>query len=120
MKTPRRSRLAPRRVGSMALRGRVRGRQDHRVGRPRMIRLVSWVLLTGPLAFAGCGDTTEPPAPRPAAVAVTPSTAEIPALGQTVQLTAEVRDQDGQPMPSARWHGRATRLRWRRWTVEGW
>ena len=52
-----------------------------------MIRLTRpWirVLAIAPLALAGCEDTTEPPAPRPAAVAVTPSRAEIPALGQTV------------------------------------
>ena len=66
-----------------------------------MIRLTRpWirVLAIAPLALAGCGDTTEPPAPRPAVVAVTPSHAEIPALGQTVQFTAEVRDQDGRVM----------------------
>ena len=101
IQTPRRSRLVPGELGSMLLRDRLRGRQDHRVGRPRMIRLVSWVLLTGPLAFAGCGDTTEPPAPRPATVAITPSHAEIPALGQAVHLTAEVRDQDGRVMTGA-------------------
>ena len=69
-----------------------------------MIRLTRpWirVLAIAPLALAGCGDTTEPPAPRPAVVAVTPSQAEIPALGQTVQLTAEVRDQDGGVMTGA-------------------
>lgn len=61
----------------------------------------SLVLAIGPLALGGCGDSTEPPAPRPAAIAVTPSTAEMPALGQTVQLTAEVRDQDGRLMTGA-------------------
>ena len=45
------------------------------------------MLPIAPLALAGCGDATEPPAPRPAAVAVTPSSAEIPALGQTARVT---------------------------------
>ena len=68
---------------------------DEASKRPRMIRLTRGfrLLPIGAMALAGCGDTTEPPAPRPAAVAVTPSHAEIPALGQTVQLTADVRDQ---------------------------
>ena len=58
---------------------------------------------------AGCGDSaTEPPAPtpdpptpdppRPTTVMVSPATAELTALGATVQLTAEVRDQTGQIM----------------------
>ena len=52
-----------------------------------------------------CGDSaTEPPAPappdppRPTTVMVSPATAELAALGATVQLTAEVRDQAGQIM----------------------
>ena len=76
---------------------------DEASKRPRMIRLTrgSRLLAIAPLALAGCGDVTEPPAPRPAAVAVTPFHAEIPALGQTVQLTADVRDQDGRVMTGA-------------------
>ena len=54
---------------------------------------------------AGCGDgATEPPPPdppRPATVTVTPATAELAALGATVQLRAEVRDQNGQVMTGA-------------------
>ena len=53
-----------------------------------MIRLTRpWirVLAIAPLALAGgCEDTTEPPAPRPAAVASRRPHAELPALGQTV------------------------------------
>ena len=51
-----------------------------------------------------CGDgATEPPPPapdppRPASIAVAPATAELTALGATVQLRAEVRDQNGQVM----------------------
>ncbi len=49
----------------------------------------------------GCGDgdspTTPPPQPdppRPTTVTVSPATAELTALGETVQLTLEVRDQN--------------------------
>ena len=51
-----------------------------------------------------CGDgTTEPPPyfPEPATVTVSPATAELTALGATVQLSAEVRDQNGQVMAGA-------------------
>ena len=56
---------------------------------------------------AGCGDSaTEPPAPgpdapRPTTVMVNPATAELAALGATVQLTAEVRDQNNRVMAGA-------------------
>ena len=51
----------------------------------------------------GCGDgATEPPAPaeppRPTAVAVSPAQVRLAALDATAQLTAEVRDQNGQVM----------------------
>ena len=69
---------------------------------PRSLILTSIAL--GVVAWAaGCGDdTTEPPPrpepPRPAAITVTPAMAELTALGETVQLSAEVRDQNGQVM----------------------
>ena len=54
---------------------------------------------------AACGDGgTEPPPPdppRPATVTVTPATVQITALGATVQLAADVRDQHGQVMAGA-------------------
>ncbi len=56
---------------------------------------------------AGCGDgVTEPPAPpsdppRPTTVTVSPSTAELTAVGATVQLAVEVRDQNGNAMAGA-------------------
>lgn len=54
-----------------------------------------------------CGEGgTEPPPPPPdppraATVTVTPATASLTALGHTVQLTAQVLDQYGRPMPAA-------------------
>ena len=54
-----------------------------------------------------CGDGTLEPArpppepPRPTTIVVSPATAELAALGATVQLTAEVRDQNGQVMAGA-------------------
>ena len=59
---------------------------------------------------SGCGDgATEPPAPeppppdppRPATVTVSPATARLTALGATTQLSAQVRDQNGQAMAGA-------------------
>ena len=58
------------------------------------------VLFAGLVWTTGCGDAaTEPPPsepPRPAAVTVNPASVQLEALGATVQLTAEVRDQNGQ------------------------
>ncbi len=54
-----------------------------------------------------CGDgATEPPPPppdppRPTTVTVSPATAQLAALDETVQLSAEVRDQNGQAMAGA-------------------
>ena len=64
-----------------------------------IIRLLA-VLAAAALA-KGCGDgdgPIEPPpdTPRPATVAVTPASAVLSALGATVQLQAEVRDQNGE------------------------
>ena len=56
-------------------------------------------------AILSCGDgTTDPPQPdppRPTTMTVRPATAELTALGETVRLTAEVRDQNGQVMAGA-------------------
>ncbi|MDE0394341.1 MAG: Ig-like domain-containing protein [Gammaproteobacteria bacterium] len=55
----------------------------------------------------GCGDGDGPAAPptsepaRPTTVTVSPATVELTALGATVQLTAEVRDQDARLMTGA-------------------
>ncbi len=56
------------------------------------------------LAYACGGDTTQPPPPdppRPTTVSVSPATSELTALGATVQLSAEVRDQSGNVMGGA-------------------
>ena len=76
-----------------------------------MSRKRHFIVLTAAMATvawaAACGDGgTEPPAPppdppRPTTVTVTPATAELTALGETVQLQAEVRDQNGQVMAGA-------------------
>ena len=44
---------------------------------------------------------TPTPTPAPTTVAVVPATAELTALGATVQLSAEVRDQDSRAMAGA-------------------
>ena len=54
--------------------------------------------------FAACGDSTAAPPPDPpraTTIIVSPGTAELAALGATVQLLAEVRDQNGQAMAGA-------------------
>ena len=75
--------------------------------RNRMPLLAVLALVAGLAWAAGCGDSaTEPPAPtpdpsRPTTVTVNPATAELTALGATVQLRAEVRDQRGNVMAGA-------------------
>lgn len=69
----------------------------------RDILLVSAVL-AGLAWTSGCGDggtEPSPDSPRPATVTVTPTTAELTALGRIVQLTAQVLDQYGQVMANA-------------------
>ncbi len=70
----------------------------------RAVFLASIVLGASTWASGCGGDTTEPPPPeppRPAAITVFPATAELAALDATVQLSARVRDQHGQPMAGA-------------------
>ena len=57
---------------------------------------------------SACGDSAAPTAsapvinpPRPTAVEVDPATSELTALGASVQLSAEVRDQNGGVMAGA-------------------
>ena len=65
---------------------------------------VAAVVLAGMIWASGCGDATTEPTPpppdppRPTTVTVTPGTAQLTALGATVQLAAQVLDQNGQAM----------------------
>ena len=76
------------------------------MSRYRILCLVAAALSATHWAYA-CGDgATEalpppPDPPRPATVTVTPATAQLGALDATVQLTAEVRDQNGRAMAGA-------------------
>ena len=74
--------------------------------RHRTIIRLSAVLAVVALA-KGCGDGDSPSAPpppepaRPTTVTVSPATHELTVLGATVQLSAEVRDQNGRVMAGA-------------------
>ena len=82
------------------------------------IFLLAAAVLAGMIWASGCGDgATEPPVPvpppappRPTTVSVTPGTAQLAALGATVQLAAQVHDQNGQVMvgPTVTWASSAT------------
>ena len=87
------------------------------MSRYRILIFVAATLSAALWAYA-CGDgVTEPPTPppdppRPATVTVTPATTQLTALGDTVQLSAEVRDQNGQVMAGAAvtWTSSATSI----------
>ena len=76
------------------------------MSRHRTIIRLSAVLAVVALA-KGCGDGDSPTAPptpepaRPTTVTVSPATHELTAFGTTVQLTAEVRDQNARVMVRA-------------------
>ena len=76
------------------------------MSRRRTIIRLSAVLAVVALA-KGCGDGESPSAPptpepaRPTTVAVSPATHELTAFGATVQLMAEVRDQNARVMAGA-------------------
>ena len=73
--------------------------------RHRTLIRLSAALAGVALVWACGGDSpAAPPTPepaRPATVTVSPTTAELTALGATVQLTAEVRDQNARVMAGA-------------------
>ena len=75
------------------------------MNRRRTIIRLCVVLAALALAWACGGDSpSAPPAPepaRPTTVTVSPTTAQLTALGATVQLTAEVRDQNARVMAGA-------------------
>ena len=74
---------------------------------PRRTVIRPSAVLTAVAVAKGCGDGGSPAAPptpepaRPTTVAVSPLTAGLAALGATVRLTAEVRDQDAGVMAGA-------------------
>ena len=71
--------------------------------RQRLLLFLSAIAAVTLWTYA-CGDgTTEPPPdpPKPTTVTVSPATAELAALGATVQLSAQVQDQNGQVMSGA-------------------
>ena len=76
------------------------------MSRSRTMRV--WTVAAGVAAASACGGDsggpTAPPTvdpPRATTVTVSPATAELTAVGATVQLSAEVRDQNGQAMAGA-------------------
>ena len=75
------------------------------MSRHRTLIRLSAALAGVALVWACGGDSpTAPPTPepaRPATVTVSPATADLTALGATVQLTAEVRDQNARVMAGA-------------------
>ena len=80
--------------------GRSRESSTHRIRFPRAPLLSACFVACAVLA---CGDD-EPVAPPPSVattVEVAPATAQLSALGETVQLSATVRDQNGNVMAGA-------------------
>ncbi len=69
------------------------------------IAFLASVALAGVSWISACGDgaTGPPPSdpPRATAITVTPATAQLSAVGATVQLSAQVLDQNGRTMASA-------------------
>lgn len=73
------------------------------------ISFMGSVALVGAIWVSACGDGATEPAPSPppseppraTTMTVTPATAELTALGATVQLSARVLDQNGQAMTGA-------------------
>lgn len=68
--------------------------------------ILAGAVLAGVAWVVGCGDGTTDPArppeiPVPATITVSPASAELTAVGETVQLSAEVRDQNGRVMSRA-------------------
>ena len=101
--------------GDLKLSGRMRYPPLHRLERAgpmtkrgRPLRAAVLLTVVGVLS---CGDdTTAPPPPpppappdpsRPSTLSISPDAAELNALGQTIQLTATVRDQYGAVMAGA-------------------
>ena len=63
-------------------------------------RILCTLALAVTASAAACGgdDPVEPPPPVPTTITISPATAMLRSVGETVQLTATVQDQDGQTM----------------------
>ncbi len=78
-----------------------------RTNRRPVFSLAAALLLLIPTLLLSCGDNPagpappSPEAPRPVSVRVLPASATLSALDATVQLTADVRDQNGNSMTAA-------------------
>ena len=68
----------------------------------RLPAMTLGLAVVGLTVVTGCGDdATEPASLVPASIAVSPAVSTLQSPGETVQLTAEVRDQNGQTMANA-------------------
>ena len=74
-----------------------------RRNRRPILSLAAVLVRLSPALLLSCGDspTESVPPPRPASIRVSPASVTLSALDETVQLAAEVRDQNGQPMAGA-------------------
>ena len=76
-----------------------------RPGRAETRALATALVAVATTLFLSCGDAgtdpAAPPAPVATTVSVTPASAALGAIGETVRFTAEVRDQNGRPMAGA-------------------
>ncbi|MYF62380.1 MAG: hypothetical protein F4179_12060, partial [Gammaproteobacteria bacterium] len=96
--------LEPLSASSLVSPARAQRTSIHRL--PAMVTH-SRLLLLCVAALWACGDgdaepTAPPDPPRPTTVTVSPATAELGGVGATVQLSAQVLDQNRQAMASAR------------------
>ena len=81
--------------------GQGEGSIGFRLPLTRLCTLLVALALTKGCGGDGDSPIAPPDPPRPTTVAVSPATSEFSALGASVQLTAEVRDQNGNAVPGA-------------------
>ena len=67
-----------------------------------IVRLTLLAVLGFAVLVSGCSDSSpSEPEPEPTSISINQSGGQLDAIGATVQLSAEVRDQNGEMMPSA-------------------